>query len=59
MTLKRIVQAIALLAVVTLPRIASAQEVSLSGTLTDSTGAVLPGVTVTALHVESATRSST
>src|SRR6266446_6147828 len=35
----------------TFPFIASAQDASLSGTVTDSTGAVLPGVTVTALHV--------
>jgi hypothetical protein len=30
----------------------AAQEVSLSGTVTDSTDAVLPGATVTALHVD-------
>ena len=34
-----------------LPRLAGAQEVSLAGTVSDTTGAVLPGVTVTALHV--------
>ena len=33
-----------------LPVIAHAQEAVLSGTVTDSTGGVLPGVTVTALH---------
>src|SRR5262245_41823950 len=31
---------------------ALAQEASLSGTITDSTDAVLPGATVTALHVD-------
>jgi len=41
-----------LLAVLTLalPAAALAQEAVLTGTITDSTGAVLPGVTVTALH---------
>ena len=33
-----------------LPAIASAQEATLTGTVTDSTGAVLPGVTVTATN---------
>ncbi|MGE3511670.1 MAG: carboxypeptidase regulatory-like domain-containing protein, partial [Vicinamibacterales bacterium] len=36
-----------------LPVAANAQEVSLSGSITDSTDAVLPGTTVTAVHVES------
>jgi hypothetical protein len=43
----------ALLAVVALmvcPATVRAQEANLTGTITDSTGAVLPGVTVTALH---------
>ena len=35
-----------------------AQEAVLSGTVTDSTGAVLPGVTVTAVHEATATGSS-
>ncbi len=35
---------------VALPVVASAQEAVLSGTVTDSTGGVLPGVTVTAVH---------
>src|SRR2546422_3174961 len=36
--------------VLTLPMTAHAQEAVINGTVTDSTGAVLPGVTVTALH---------
>ena len=36
--------------ILTLPAVAFAQEATLSGTVTDSTGAVLPGVTVTVLH---------
>jgi len=35
------------------PTAARAQEVTLSGSITDSTGAVLPGTTVTAVHVAS------
>src|SRR6266545_4780682 len=37
-------------AIVTLPVTAYAQEATVIGTVTDSTGGVLPGVTVTALH---------
>ena len=33
-----------------LPALASAQEVTLTGTVVDSTGAVLPGATITAVH---------
>jgi hypothetical protein len=33
-----------------LPAIALAQDATVNGTVTDSTGGVLPGVTVTALH---------
>ncbi len=33
-----------------LPAVASAQEATISGTVTDATGGVLPGVTVTAVH---------
>ena len=33
-----------------LPAIAQAQDATVNGSVTDSTGGVLPGVTVTALH---------
>src|SRR4051812_37869682 len=35
------------------PRLGQAQEVTLAGTITDATEAVLPGATVTAVHVAS------
>src|SRR3989475_2798324 len=37
-------------AILAIPVAGFAQEATLSGTVTDSTGGVLPGVTVTALH---------
>ena len=40
-------------AILALPVVGYAQESAISGTATDSTGGVLPGVTVTATHVES------
>src|SRR5882724_10799669 len=43
----------AVLFVLALPAIGYAQEAALNGTVTDSTSAVLPGVTVKALHVAS------
>ena len=46
-------------AILVLPMAASAQEAVLSGTVTDSTGAVLPGVTVTAVHQASGNRFMT
>ncbi len=36
--------------ILALPVFAYAQEATLSGTVTDTTGGVLPGVTVTAVH---------
>jgi len=44
---------IVLQATLALPAIGYAQEASFTGTVTDSTGGVLPGVTVTATNVES------
>src|SRR5262245_2942370 len=41
---------ILLCAMLALPAMAFAQDAVLTGTITDSTGAVLPGVTVTAVH---------
>src|SRR6476659_4946290 len=49
-TVRRVVMVMALLAM--LPFGAYAQEATLSGTVTDSTGGVLPGVTITATHTE-------
>ena len=47
MALRRL---ITLCAIVLLPAAAHAQEATLSGAVIDSTGGVLPGVTITALH---------
>src|SRR5712691_8463546 len=43
---------LAIIAMLLLPLAAYAQEASISGTITDSTGGVLPGVTITATHVD-------
>jgi len=49
--MKSFVRGLVLLcAVLALPAIASAQDAVLTGTITDSTGAVLPGVTVTTVN---------
>jgi hypothetical protein len=45
--------------ILALPFGAYAQEATLTGTITDSTGGVLPGVTVTALHEASGNRFNT
>src|SRR5262245_25251244 len=51
--LKRCVVTLVALILALAPAIAAAQQqAGLSGTITDSTGAVLPGVTVVATHVE-------
>ena len=50
--LKRIAAAAALWLVIA-GGVARAQEIALTGTVTDATGGVLPGATVTARHVES------
>jgi len=53
MTLSRsrcLAACLALFSLFVLVRPAAAQEATLSGTITDSTGGVLPGVTVTATH---------
>jgi len=42
-----------------LPQLASAQEAVLSGTVTDLTGAVLPGATITAVHQATGNKFST
>jgi hypothetical protein len=44
------------LVILTLPVAAHAQEATFAGTVTDSTGGVLPGVTITAVHEAAATR---
>ena len=41
-------------AIVAMPVAGYAQDATLTGTVTDSTGGVLPGVTVTAVHEASA-----
>src|SRR5687767_12867129 len=51
-------RALLFLVVLALPTVASAQEAVLTGTITDSTGAVLPGVTVNALHEATGNRFS-
>src|SRR5688500_11998351 len=51
-------QVLLILVVFALPTLAAAQEAVLTGTIADSTGAVLPGVTVNALHEATGNRFS-
>ena len=53
MTSRALVGATVVWAVLVLAGTARAQETVLSGTVVDATDAVLPGVTVTALHIDS------
>ncbi len=54
--LSRAFKILVLGALLALPLTASAQEASLSGTVVDSTNSVLPGVTITAVHVATGNR---
>jgi hypothetical protein len=54
---KRVGWLFVLCALLWLPASAAAQEATISGTITDATGAVLPGVTITALHEATGTPS--
>ena len=47
------------IALLALPAVGYAQEAVLSGTVTDSTGGVLPGVTVSAIHEATGNRFET
>ena len=55
-TVTRLLVVLALLAV---PVSGFAQEATLQGTVTDSTGGVLPGVTITAIHEATGNRFTT
>ena len=50
MTLSIVRRLMLMTALLAVPVMAFAQEAVLTGTVTDSTGGVLPGVTVTAVH---------
>ncbi len=50
MTSRVVIRSIVVAAILVLPAAGYAQEAVLSGTITDSTGAVLPGVTLKAVH---------
>ena len=50
MTLRRFRQLVLIASLLALPTAAFAQEAVLSGIVTDATGGVLPGVTITAVH---------
>ena len=52
MTVRRLLQQMVMIAaLLAMPATAFAQEAVLSGTVTDSTGGVLPGVTISAVHL--------
>jgi hypothetical protein len=53
--LRSIAWSVAALAFIALPSAAYAQDATLSGVVTDATDAVLPGVTVTATHLDTGT----
>ena len=52
-----ITRVLLLCALVLAPRSGLAQEAALTGSVADSSGAVLPGVTITAVHVASGNTS--
>jgi hypothetical protein len=52
MNSQRLIWAAALCFALARPFTAHAQEVSISGTITDATDAALPGATVTAVHID-------
>ena len=47
---RMVLRSIIVCTILSLPTIAHAQEAAVSGTVTDSSGAVLPGVAVRAVH---------
>ena len=51
--MRRLVFVSAILAIVAIPRVGHAQEATVSGTVTDSTAAVLPGVTIRGVNAAS------
>src|SRR5262245_6267271 len=59
MTLRRLLQLVMIAALLAMPATAFAQEAVLSGTVTDATGAVLPGVTIAAVHQATGNKFST
>jgi hypothetical protein len=58
-TTKRLILAAMLLPIVLLRAQAFGQSAGMSGTITDTTGAVLPGATVTATNVDTSVKTST
>ena len=58
-TRKRLILAVALLPILLLSAQAFGQNAGVSGTVTDATGAVLPGATVTATNIDTTIKSTT